>query len=700
MQATEPLYVAQPVTGERRPIVTSFGQGDRGKVSATKMLDWNGVKALVRNAQCRQIRHADFLALSRDKRQAEKAKDPFVCFAEFAGNVRSGSTLLCRSALALDFDTNAHALLFDLDIGIELGEFDYVAHPTRTHTAENPRLRVYIPLSRDVTRDEHAILVGLIAPQFNATLDQGSSQAERIMYLPAVNAEAPEYMCFVHEGAGYLNPDHWLAMCPAPVGAEMAAPARSLSPSGGEPIDALELKYPDARWTKERVERELLQHLDPNDEMWNRSRWLALGMILEHQGDGDDDWCEMWDNWSSGDERVDDDGQPMYQPGQCEQLWETFNGKRKNAATIGTLIKWVQEAQEKSRQKAHASVTLPGSRFVVRSAEDLLNAPPQPWLIRGVVPRNALVTVFGASGSGKSFLVLDLACAVASGESSWFDYSVKQQATVIYCVLEGEGGIGKRLAAWKHNAGKPVPEELKFVTQPFNLLAGQQEIMELARAIQDAGGHGGLVILDTLSRAVPGADENSSVDMGNIVAAANTLQEKVGGVVMLVHHTGKDASKGLRGHSSLHAALDAAIEVCATKTTREWRVAKSKDDVSGLCHPFGLTVVDLGQDDEGDAITSCVIERSGAAARTFGEAPRGKNQIKVYDAIAALFAEGFRVDVDSDGSQYVEMGVAVEVAGIALPCEPRRKRTMASTVIRALHEKDIFRVTDGRLYLV
>lgn len=696
MQATETTCLAHPATGARRPITASFGQGDRGKVSATKMLDWTGVKDLARTVLRRAISHSDFLALSRDERQAEKGKDPFVCFAAFAGNVRSGKALLGCSALALDFDANAHALMFDLDFAVELGEFDYVAHPTRSHTAENPRLRVYIPLSRDVTREEHAVLVGLIAPLFKATLDQGSRQAERIMYLPVVNAEAPKYMHFVHEGTGYLNPDYWLAKCPAPEGADLTPRAPSLSPAGGESIDPLELKRPDARWTKERVERELLAHLNPSDEEWDRSRWLLLGMILHHQGDGGDEWLGVWDTWSSGDERVDNDGQPMYQPGLCEQLWDTFNGNRKNAATIGTLITWVQDTQKKAQAIAGTAC----SRFVVRSAEDLLNAPPLPWLIRGVVPRNALVSVFGASGSGKSFLVLDLACAVASGEPNWFDYSVKQQSAVIYCVLEGEGGIGKRLAAWKQHAGKPVPEELKFVTQPFNLLGGRQEIVELARAIQGAGGHGGLVILDTLSRAVPGADENSSVDMGNIIAAAKALQDEVGGVVMLVHHTGKDASKGLRGHSSLHAALDAAIEVCSTSTGREWRVAKSKDDVSGLCHPFGLTVVDLGLDDEGDAITSCVVERSGAAARTCGEAPRGKNQVKVYDAITALFADGFRTEVDSDGNQYVDMNVAIEVAGGALSCEPRRKKTMASTVIHALHEKEIFRAVDGRLYLV
>lgn len=114
------------------------------------------------------------------------------------------------------------------------------------------------------------------------------------------------------------------------------------------------------------------------------------------------------------------------------------------------------------------------------------------------------------------------------------------------------------------------------------------------------------MIIDTLNRAAPGADENSSVDMGRIIAAAKKLQTLIGGLVLLVHHSGKDSSKGLRGHSSLHAALDGAVEVIKTDNRREWSVAKSKDDATGDAHPFKLEFVTVGIDDDGDTITSCV----------------------------------------------------------------------------------------------
>jgi len=91
-----------------------------------------------------------------------------------------------------------------------------------------------------------------------------------------------------------------------------------------------------------------------------------------------------------------------------------------------------------------------------------------------------------------------------------------------------------------------------------------------------------LLVIDTLTVAASGADENSSSDMGLIIEAAKALQAKLGGLVLLVHHSGKDQSKGLRGHSSLHAALDAAIEVIRNHDNRRrWRIAKvAKDDNS------------------------------------------------------------------------------------------------------------------------
>ena len=274
----------------------------------------------------------------------------------------------------------------------------------------------------------------------------------------------------------------------------------------------------------------------------------------------------------------------------------------------------------------------PPSRYKLLSNSDLAALPPIQWRIKNVLPASGLAALFGASGSGKSFLVLDMLQSLADGRH-WFGCRVKP-CKVIYIALEGEAGLAGRVKAYSTRHGNDS-ENIRYMVQPFSLLT-RSDIIELAQAIKAAGG-GGLVVLDTLNRASNGADENDSKSMGEIIAGANDLQRLIGGLVLLVHHTGKDASKGLRGHSSLHAALDAAIEVRRNGEQREWLLAKSKDGVDGQSNYFSLEVMEIGQDEDNEPITSCVIR----AIDSSGEMkwvlpPNAGNQKIAYDTIKEL----------------------------------------------------------------
>jgi hypothetical protein len=220
----------------------------------------------------------------------------------------------------------------------------------------------------------------------------------------------------------------------------------------------------------------------------------------------------------------------------------------------------------------------------------LRNLPPLAWRVRGVLPAVGLAGLYGPSASGKSFLALDMAAAIAEGRR-WFDCRV-EAAPVVYAALKGEGGFRLRVAAWEAHTGHALPDSLAMVLQSFKLTE-PQDVADLAAVVPA----GAVVFLDTLNRAAPTADENSSKDMGEILDAAKRLQRLINGLVVLVHHTGKDATKGLRGHSSLFAALDAAVEVSRDGERREWKVAKSKDGQDGDAHPFKLQIETLGTDD-------------------------------------------------------------------------------------------------------
>ncbi|MCB2019151.1 MAG: AAA family ATPase, partial [Hydrogenophaga sp.] len=252
----------------------------------------------------------------------------------------------------------------------------------------------------------------------------------------------------------------------------------------------------------------------------------------------------------------------------------------------------------------------PEPRYRLLTADELRDLPPLAWCVRGVLPAVGLAALFGPSSSGKSFLGFDLAAAIAGGWR-WFDHRVTP-APVVYAALEGEAGFKLRAQAWEMHRGRRLPDGLRLMLQPFKLTE-PQDVADLAAVVPS----GAVVFIDTLNRAAPTADENSSRDMGEILEAARQLQAATGGLVVLVHHTGKDAARGLRGHSSLFAAMDAAVEVSRDGDRREWKVSKSKDGQDGAAHRFGLEVLALGTDEHGDTITSCVVTPGeGCAGRT------------------------------------------------------------------------------------
>lgn len=135
-----------------------------------------------------------------------------------------------------------------------------------------------------------------------------------------------------------------------------------------------------------------------------------------------------------------------------------------------------------------------------------------------------------------------------------------------------------------------------------NLLQ-KDDALAVARAI----GKCDVVIVDTWAQVTPGANENAGEDMGKALAHCKGIHRATGALVVLVHHAGKDASKGARGWSGLRAAADAELEVTRMATGRMLRTSKQKDGDDDLAWGFGLETVTIGMDEDGDPITSCVV---------------------------------------------------------------------------------------------
>lgn len=262
-------------------------------------------------------------------------------------------------------------------------------------------------------------------------------------------------------------------------------------------------------------------------------------------------------------------------------------------------------------------------RLLDRAA--IMAQPQLRWRVKGIYPESGIAAIYGASGSGKSFLAKDLAICIAKG-ARWFGHRVSASA-VTYIMLEAEAGLRNRVQAWEDHNKQQIPPTFLAMAQPFEL-ADDEQVEQLGAVLPQ----GGVTIIDTLNRAAPGLDENSSQDMGRILADMKRLQAITNGLVIIVHHTGKDASKGLRGHSSLHAGLDGAIEVERVAASRFWSAAKVKDGEDGKRVAFKLHVIDLGKDADGDPMTSCAVGPDTGAIFEHKE-PSGKRQLPAYRAI-------------------------------------------------------------------
>lgn len=235
--------------------------------------------------------------------------------------------------------------------------------------------------------------------------------------------------------------------------------------------------------------------------------------------------------------------------------------------------------------------------------------------VEGVLTEGGASVLYGPSNCGKSFWILDLAVAVATGKPFRNKLEVDQGA-VIYVALEGSHGVKNRIEALTREGKLPDGAPLFLCHAPVSLL-NPKHAGKLAASVKLAADESGLpcrlVILDTMARAMAGGDENSGMDMTEAVKSIDAIRAATGAHVSVVHHCGKDEARGARGHSSLRAAVDTEIEVSRPdgETISTVRVTKQRDLPMGDAMPFSLVSVTLGTDRRGKPVTSCVVRHEG-----------------------------------------------------------------------------------------
>lgn len=250
----------------------------------------------------------------------------------------------------------------------------------------------------------------------------------------------------------------------------------------------------------------------------------------------------------------------------------------------------------------------PESRFGAIQWSDLDSvAIRQDWLVEEIIFDGDSCLIFGASGSGKSFLAVDMGLSIARGVP--FLGKATRQGAVLYQAGEGGRGLVKRMRAYRQQ--NSVTGEVPFVLLParVNLFSEDgdgeallQEIMAWKAVYPDLAA----LFIDTLSCASPGANENSSEDMSRLLAFGDEVQ-KLGVSLFWVHHKNAAGDRE-RGHTSLRSNVDSAIEVNRDEEdNRSLKVVKIKDGEDGEKIGFDLQSVTIGTYDSGKPMTSCVV---------------------------------------------------------------------------------------------
>jgi hypothetical protein len=243
-------------------------------------------------------------------------------------------------------------------------------------------------------------------------------------------------------------------------------------------------------------------------------------------------------------------------------------------------------------------------RFLYTPFRDILLTTANRYVVKGLLPNVGLVVVWGEPKCGKSFMVFDMTAHVAAG----WEYRGRRvkQCPVIYFALEGIEGFVARVEAFRraHKKAADIPFYLSGdrIVLPYHGSAIVQSIRDQFPEVRP-----GIVVLDTLNRSIEGS-ENSPDDMGAYVRAADAIREAFSCVVIVIHHCGVQGERP-RGHTSLTGAADAQIAVKRDAVGNiVATVEYMKDGPQGDAIVSRLEAVTVGIDEDGDPITSCIIQ--------------------------------------------------------------------------------------------
>ncbi len=237
---------------------------------------------------------------------------------------------------------------------------------------------------------------------------------------------------------------------------------------------------------------------------------------------------------------------------------------------------------------------------MIFSAREAMDIDEPDYWVDGMLPKESFSMVFGPSGQFKSFIAMDIACCIATGTD--YHGNEVEKSPVIYVTGEGQRSINLRKRAWEIEHGR-YADNMAVLGQAVDMTDSAASVsltLAVERFEHEHGVKPGLLILDTLNRCFGDGDENSSQDMSRFVRSCDEFRAASGCDVLVIHHSGKDVSKGARGSSVLKAALDTEFSVARIGEDNRGRgvtlsCTKIKDGQEPADLVFNMKSVNLGK---------------------------------------------------------------------------------------------------------
>ncbi len=303
------------------------------------------------------------------------------------------------------------------------------------------------------------------------------------------------------------------------------------------------------------------------------------------------------------------------------------------------------EIERRIIEAQQISIREVSQKFKPTQTEDFSTDTLPQWLLPYLLYEQQIGVCYAPPGSYKTFTVLSLALLLAYGMTL---HGRKLYArNVIYVAGEGGTMLSIRKRAWLHHHGLPIKNDrLSILPRPVQLL-DPAEVGEFIRAMRPY--NPGLVVLDTLSTCIAGANESAPEVMTAAIEATKRIRDELGCAVLIVHHPGKDESRGARGHSSLLGNVDTMwlIGKTAGNGTITLTVEKQKD--APVAKPMHFAVLHQAlpvHDRYGEQITSCVVRElsvSDTSEKPYVEVPGTELPKETADLMR--FGEAMDLDV-------------------------------------------------------